>query len=376
MKVLAPFSFESALRGPPRGSSGRRLFGSCLGVNLDTEVCSVQGTPPRRLMTAKENSPDFRLRPEAAARLCAAIDCRAVPSLRLSIDRRRRPHRYFMPRGRGGYPIGTGAFRRSERHHQRKHDGATVPSAREVSMIRLVNRILISSARTLRLGVLFAFMAGLLASAPALAEVLASWNPAGTVNSANPLSPASVSPNVLSAGNLSGGPGLTSPGPFASAYVLDNWSAGAFDSTDYLGFSVSGNNVTYQSVTFSLYNNFDGTGNWEIRSSVDGFSSALDAGTFTGIFGGGLFLTANVSAIGQRSGTVEFRIYTFNNAGATNPVQRGIRGTALGGQGLSVIGTVAPTGPVVSQPVPTLGTLGLVALVLLLGLITFLMRRA
>ena len=242
-------------------------------------------------------------------------------------------------------------------------------------MIRLANRILTSSALTVRLGVLFALIAGVLASAPAVAEVLASWNPAGTVNSTNPLPPASVSPNVLSAGNLSGGPGLTNPGLFANAYVFDNWSAGAFDSTDYLDFSVSGNGVTYQSVTFSLYNNFDGTGNWEIRSSVDGFSAALDSGAFNGIFGGGLLLTANVSAIGQRSGTVEFRIYTFNNAGATNPLQRGIRGTAGGGQGLSVIGTVVPIGPAVSQPIPTLGTVGLVALVLLLGLIGFLMRR-
>ena len=107
---------------------------------------------------------------------------------------------------------------------------------------------------------------------------------------ANPLPSASVSPNVSSAGNLTGGPGLTHSGLWANAYVFDNWSAGAFDSTDYLDFSVTGNGVTYQSVTFSLYNNFDGTGNWEIRSSADGFSAALDSGAFTGIFGGGLLL--------------------------------------------------------------------------------------
>ncbi len=242
-------------------------------------------------------------------------------------------------------------------------------------MIHFGSRILTSRAITMRLGVFLALMTGALASAPAAAEVLASWNPAGTIDMANPLPPASVSPNVTSAGNMTGGPGLTNPGLFANAYVFDNWSAGALDSTDYLDFSVTGNNVTYQSVTFSLYNNFDGTGNWEIRSSADGFSAALDSGAFTGIFGGGLLLTANVSAIGQRSGTVEFRIYTFNNAGATNPLQRGIRGTAGGGQGLSVIGTVAPIGPAASQPVPTLGQAGLVALALLLGLIGFTMRR-
>ena len=82
-----------------------------------------------------------------------------------------------------------------------------------------------------------------------------------------------------------------------------------------------------------------------------------------------------MSAIGQRSGTVEFRIYTYNNAGATNPLQRGVRGTAGGGQGLSVIGTVTSIGPTASTPVPTLGTAELAALVLLLGLVGVLMRR-
>ena len=242
-------------------------------------------------------------------------------------------------------------------------------------MIRIANRILRSSAIGVRLGVVLALLAGMLASAPAAAEVLAFWNPAGTVNSTNPLPPTSVSPNVLSAGSLFGGPGLTNPGLFANAYVFDNWSAGAFDANDYLDFSVSGNGVTYQSVMFSLYNNFDGTGNWEIRSNVDGFSAALDSGAFTGIFGGGLPLTANVSAIGQRSGTVEFRIYTFNNAGAVSPLQRGIRGTGGGGLGLSVIGAVVPVTPSLSQPIPTLGIAGLGTLVLLLGVITFLTWR-
>jgi hypothetical protein len=127
--------------------------------------------------------------------------------------------------------------------------------------------------------------------------------------------------------------------------VFDNWSAGAFDANDYLAFSVTGSGVSYQTVAFSLYNNFDGSGNWEIRSSVDGFSATLDSGSFTGIFAGGLLINANVSALGQQSGTVTFHIYTFNNAGTTNPLQRGVRGTGGGGQGLAVIGFVAPPGP-------------------------------
>ena len=155
-----------------------------------------------------------------------------------------------------------------------------------------------------------------------------------------PLPPTSVSPNLASAGNLSGGPGLTSPGPFANAYEFDNWSGGAFDATDYLAFSTTGTNVTYSSVAFSLYNNYDGSGNWEIRSSVDNYAATLSSGTFSGIFFGGQLITADVSALGVQSGMTQFRIYTFNNSGATNPLQRGIRGTGGSGQGLTVNGSV------------------------------------
>ena len=156
-----------------------------------------------------------------------------------------------------------------------------------------------------------------------------------------PLPPASVSPSLASAGNLTGGPGLTNSGLFANAYEFDNWSGGAFDASDYLAFSTTGNNITYSSIAFSLYNNYDGSGNWEIRSSVDGYAATLSSGTFSGIFLGGQLITADVSALGVQNGTVQFRIYTFNNSGSTNPLQRGIRGTGGSGQGLSVIGSAS-----------------------------------
>lgn len=196
----------------------------------------------------------------------------------------------------------------------------------------------IQNLRLLCSGLAFALIATV--SAPACAEVLAYWNPSGTVDSSVPLPPTSVSPNLASAGNLSGGPGLTSPGPFANAYEFNNWSGGAFDATDYLAFSMTGTNVTYSSVAFSLYNNYDGSGNWEIRSSVDNYAATLSSGTFSGIFFGGQLITADVSALGVQSGTTQFRIYTFNNSGATNPLQRGIRGTGGSGQGLTVNGSV------------------------------------
>ena len=203
------------------------------------------------------------------------------------------------------------------------------------------------------------------------AAVLVQWNPTGTIQSSTPLAPSLVSLDVT-AGNLTLGPGLTDPGPFANAFVGDNWSAGALDTTDYLSFSITGN-VTYQSVEFSLYNNFDGAGNWELRSSADAFASTLASGTFTGIFGGGLFISADVSALGTQNGSIEFRLYTYNNSGTTNPLQRGIRGTAGGGSGLVINGTTGGgTPPVVAAlPVPALSEAMLFGLIVLVGLSGF-----
>jgi hypothetical protein len=208
------------------------------------------------------------------------------------------------------------------------------------------------------------------------ADVLAQWNPAGTVQSSSPLPPSVVSPNLGSAGNLTLGPGLTDPGPFANAFVGNNWPSGALDTNDYLSFAITGN-VTYQSVVFSLYNNFDGSGNWELRSSVDSFASTLASGTFSGIFAGGELISADVSSLGTQAATVVFRLYTYNNSGTTNPLQRGIRGTGGLGMGLTLNGTASGGGPPPPPPpppvtpiaTPTLSDATLFALTVIVGFI-------
>lgn len=242
-------------------------------------------------------------------------------------------------------------------------------------MIR-TRRILTSNVRAAAVAAIFALTTAL--SVPAFAEVLAFWNPPAIWTGGAPVPASSVSPNVTSASNMTGGPGLTASGLFANSISYDNWPSGALDANDYLQFAVTGNSVTYQTIDFNIYNNFDGQGSWEIRSSVDGFSTALDSGTFTGIFFDGLPLTANVSGIGQQTGTVTFRLYTYNNFGTTNPLQRGIRGTggAAPGNGLSVNGTVAGAPPVaVTQPVPALGAFPLAVLAAMVAALAFAMRR-
>jgi hypothetical protein len=169
--------------------------------------------------------------------------------------------------------------------------------------------------------------------------VIATWLPNGTIDSTNPL-PASSMATYVTAGSLIKANNLTAAA-FANAFMGDNWPSGARDSNKYLEFSVTaavGRSILFDSVRFSLYNNFDGNTSWELRSSVDGYATALASGTATTIYGGGVPINANVSSLGTRSGTVTFRFYTFNNSGTTSPLQRGFRGSGGGGTNLNIYG--------------------------------------
>ncbi len=216
-------------------------------------------------------------------------------------------------------------------------------------------------------------------AATARAETFATWDPVGTLDGTSPLIPSFVSPDIDSAGTLNRSASIVAGGSFANAFMGDNWPAGALDTGAYMAFSVAGDDLAYETVAFSLYNNFDGTGSWQIRSSVDGFAAPLASGTFSDISFDGENITADISALGTVTGNVEFRLYTYDNAGATSPLQRGIRGSggAAPGIGLSVTGTAAG-GPVVvtpAQPVPTLAPASLAALAALLAAAAALKRR-
>jgi hypothetical protein len=172
------------------------------------------------------------------------------------------------------------------------------------------------------------------------ASAVAKWVLNGTIDSTNSL-PASTTASGVSAESLTRSAPLT-PMVFANAFVTDNWPAGALDTGSFFDFGVTpSTSISYDSVRFSLYNNFDGAVSWQLRSSIDNFTSPLAQGSVaSGIFGGGVPIVANVSALGNRTGTVTFRFYTFSNSGATSPLQRGFRGSAAGGTDLSVFGAV------------------------------------
>lgn len=177
---------------------------------------------------------------------------------------------------------------------------------------------------------------------------IATWALTGSINSAVPFLVTSVEPNI-SASPLTA-TGLTAVG-FAWAFMADNWPSGtAPDMGKYFEFSVSpaaGSSVVFDSVRFSLYNNYDGATSWVLRSSVDGFVSNLASGSHgMGIFGAGIHLTANLNVVGNglgvRSNPTTFRFYTYGNSGCPTcgPLQRGFRGNPGGGTDLKVWGSV------------------------------------
>ena len=58
------------------------------------------------------------------------------------------------------------------------------------------------------------------------------------------------------------------------------------------------------------------------------------------ITGAGQPVGSNFVVLGAQAGPVTFRFYAYSNSGTANPLQRGFRGTAAGGIGLTVLGSV------------------------------------
>jgi hypothetical protein len=147
----------------------------------------------------------------------------------------------------------------------------------------------------------------------------------------------------------------------------------------YLEFSVAGDDVTYESMTFALTRGHEthrgrgrngkrrhGAQKWALRSSVDGFSSDLFLADISqsGTDEQTVFENVDISSLGTQSGEITFRMYGFDDtanrdyAGLTNmtPGRAGVSGR---GANLSVHGTVG--GDLGSQPVPEPTTMALLA---------------
>ncbi|MFP4054081.1 MAG: PEP-CTERM sorting domain-containing protein [Phycisphaerae bacterium] len=147
----------------------------------------------------------------------------------------------------------------------------------------------------------------------------------------------------------------------------------------YVEFSVTGEEMTFESITFALTRGNAGGGHgaesWALRSSVDGFSDDLAAVSLegTGIDHQTIFEGLNISALGTQSGTVTFRLYGYDNtsrrdySGLVNaaPGTCGIRGR---GSNVILHGDVGSIG---GQAVPEPASMALFAT----GGIAVLLRR-
>ena len=167
--------------------------------------------------------------------------------------------------------------------------------------------------------------------------------------------------SAVTAGNLSGGAGLNALS-FAEgnpssgrAVSATSWTLGSFNpaGNDYVEFAVEpkpGFTLTLSGVEVDTRRSGTGPVNWQLRSSLDSFASALGTAS-----PGNGFWTANQNvglgaAFGNLSGSVTFRIYGYDAGGASGTLRL---------DNLEVMGTAAA--------VPEARGLGLVAGLGLLG---------
>ena len=176
---------------------------------------------------------------------------------------------------------------------------------------------------------------------PASAQ-LATWDPVGASTGGLPLPVTSAESSVV-AGDLEKAPSLAGVA-IANTFAAQPFPIGPLDTLRYFEFSIgaaSGWEIAYETVTFSLSEPVfqTGAGAWELRSSVDGYVSALDSGFTNDLSLASPPIEADISSLGTRPETVVFRLYFFDALGGFADV-RAIRSSGLGGGvGLQVFGT-------------------------------------
>jgi hypothetical protein len=171
-----------------------------------------------------------------------------------------------------------------------------------------------------------------------------------SISSATPR-PANQAWFSVTAGNLTKSAALAA-GPNAdSTFWAEGWpsvATGTIDTSRYFEFSLGPNpgyTMSPRWIRFSLYGE-EGPGSWELRSSADNFAAPLAQGSYaSGISAPtGMHVDADVSALGDRTSTVTFRFYAYDNEGwppgDNDPAnfRRGFRGSARGGHDLEIWG--------------------------------------
>ncbi len=182
---------------------------------------------------------------------------------------------------------------------------------------------------------------------------VANWLLSGSLDPNMPLPADTVAPDFAATLRIS--PGLVGVSA-GDAFIARDFPTGALNPAQYFEVEIvpgAGYSATYTALTFHLYSLFSGaSADYEVRSSVDGFTSTLAAGTAADL-AGVWPVNVDLTSLGNQSTTVSFRIYAFNAAGGPVPGWVGLRGDPLGTLGIDVAGTTmfdgTPTFDVVGQ---------------------------
>jgi hypothetical protein len=139
-------------------------------------------------------------------------------------------------------------------------------------------------------------------------------------------------------------------GPALEIFANLDWPRddASIDLSQYFDFGVTveaGRSLTYESLEFAIscQSCADASANWQIRSSLDNFTTVLASGSAASMSPSPAVLRPNIRSIGTRSGTVRFRFYAFNvraqnalTSGQESPIV-GLRGAFGDGTGSNLL---------------------------------------
>ena len=148
----------------------------------------------------------------------------------------------------------------------------------------------------------------------------------------------------MQAGNTTSGAHSIQAGAGIAGSGFDGWDAG-LNATEYFSFSVTldpGYRLHLTQLDFFTSKNNNGANVWEVRSSIDGFSSTLGSGTpiVQGSPVSGSWTVASSSFDLQSYSAVEFRIYGYTGGTGTGSGNWRLDDVMLTGETFNIIHTV------------------------------------
>ncbi len=168
-------------------------------------------------------------------------------------------------------------------------------------------------------------------------DVLLAWELPDTATTSTPGQASTYAAPHIQAGALTIGAGVVaaSPGTKIDQFAVRGCASPAFDSDDYIAWTVAPDaayQISLKRVTFGAFVDAEGVvANVELRASVDNFASSsvvvpLHRTTVTGGAAGAGILTGDLSdpALQNVAGPIQFRLYVWNASGMTASTAFGV----------------------------------------------------